>query len=81
MSFFQKSKILLKKTIHFIHFGVRPPYLVARVCDHYADVGDARRGHVETIMLRMIADDRAEDALALLWKFVFYFFEKVFPVY
>jgi hypothetical protein len=23
MSFFEKSKILLKKTIHFIHFGVR----------------------------------------------------------
>ena len=57
MSFFQKSKILLKKTIHFIHFGVRPPYLIAGVCDHYAAAGrrarwsrgdhnaaDARRG-------------------------------------
>ena len=34
MSFFEKFKILLKKTIHFIHFGVRPtnlmrPYLYA----------------------------------------------------
>ena len=29
MSFFQKSKILLKKMIHFIHFGVRPPILPA----------------------------------------------------
>ena len=27
MSFFGKSKILLKKTIHFIHFGVHPPNL------------------------------------------------------
>ena len=67
MSFFQKSKILLKKTIHFIHFGVRPPYLAGGVCDHYAAASDVRRGHVETIMLRMIADDRAaDDALALL---------------
>jgi hypothetical protein len=69
MSFFQKSKILLKKTIHFIHFihfGVRPPYLAGGVCDHYAAAGDVRGGHVETIMLRMIADDRMADALALL---------------
>jgi hypothetical protein len=66
MSFFQKSKILLKKTIHFIHFGVRPHYLVAGVCDHYAAAGDARRGHAETIMLWMIANDRAADAPALL---------------
>ena len=67
MSFFQKSKILLKKMIHFIHFGVRPPYLTGGVCDHYAAVGDARGGRVETIMLRMIAEDRkADDALALL---------------
>jgi hypothetical protein len=67
MSFFQKSKILLKKTIHFIHFGVRPPYLAGGVCDHYAAVGDARNGRMETIMLWMIADDRAaDDALALL---------------
>jgi len=27
MSFFEKSKILLKKTIHFTHFGVRPTNL------------------------------------------------------
>ena len=67
MSFFQKSKILLKKTIHFIHFGVRPPYLAGGGCDHYAAAGDVLGGHVETIMLRIIAEDRkADDALALL---------------
>ena len=67
MSFFQKSKILLKKTIHFIHFGVRPPYLIAGVCDHYAVVDDELSGRAETIMLRMLADNReADDALALL---------------
>jgi hypothetical protein len=27
MSFFEKSKILLEKTIHFTHFGVRPTNL------------------------------------------------------
>jgi hypothetical protein len=30
MSFFEKSKILLKKTIHFTHFGVRPTNLRRR---------------------------------------------------
>ena len=66
MSFFGISILNLKKTIHFIHFGVRPPYLAAGVCDHYAAMSDAPRGHVETIMLWMIADDRVADALALL---------------
>jgi len=28
LSIFEKSKILLKKTIHFIHFGVRPTNLM-----------------------------------------------------
>jgi hypothetical protein len=55
MSIFQKSKILLEKTIHFIHFGVRHPYLTRGVCDLYAVIGDVRRGHVATIMLWMIA--------------------------
>jgi hypothetical protein len=27
LSIFEKSKILLKKTIHFIHFGVRPAFI------------------------------------------------------
>ena len=66
MSFFQKSKILLKKTIHFIHFGVRHPYLTGGVCDHYAATDDDRGSRTETIMLRMIAEDRVADALVLL---------------
>jgi hypothetical protein len=49
MSFFEKSKILLKKTIHFIHFGVRPPNLcgVTFMMRMHTQGG----GHVATIML------------------------------
>jgi hypothetical protein len=50
MSFFGISILNLKKTIHFIHFGVRPPNLAAGVYDHYAAVRHRRRGHVATIM-------------------------------
>jgi hypothetical protein len=50
MSFFGISILNLKKTIHFIHFGVRPPNLTGGVCDHYDAVRDSPRGHVHTIM-------------------------------
>jgi hypothetical protein len=66
MSFFQKSKILLKKRFTSFTSASALPILSPGVCDHYAAVGDARRGHVETIMLWMIADNRAADAPALL---------------
>ena len=62
MSFFGKSKILLKKMIHFIHFGVRPPNLTGGVCDHYAAVCRRRCGHVQTIMQRWSQADAWADA-------------------
>ena len=49
MSFFEKSQILLKKMIHFIHFGVRPTNLTRltfMLCS-----GGARMRDDETIML------------------------------
>jgi hypothetical protein len=52
LSIFQKSKILLEKTIHLIHFGVRPPNLCGLTFMLCA--GCARGGHVATIMLRML---------------------------
>ena len=63
MSFFGKSKILLKKMIHFIHFGVRPPNLCGvtfmlrmrtprvvtwrPLCSHRDDRGDFAKNGVE----------------------------------
>ena len=49
MSFFEKSKILLKKTIHFIHFGVHPTNLMRPYL--YALGGEAMLCDVETVML------------------------------
>jgi hypothetical protein len=50
MSIFDFSVLNLKKTIHFIHFGVRPPNLtrltfMVWMCTY-------RGGHVATIMQR-----------------------------
>jgi hypothetical protein len=51
MSIFEISILNLKKTIHFIHFGVRPANLTRLTFMVW--VGDRGRGHVATIMLRI----------------------------
>ena len=58
MSFFQKSKILLKKTIHFIHFGVRPTNL----CDLTFMLWMEERGCATTRPLCSQSDDRGNFA-------------------
>ena len=50
MSFLQKKFLDLKKTIHFIHFGVRPADLCGVTFMLWG--GDGGCGHVATIMLR-----------------------------